>query len=739
MAGESEGVRTVGDSRGCHQTGESSIMKALPNGAGSCRSGALRRSLWASLCLCISLAACENGGGDGNGGAPRSDPVRGIPSAAGLRFTVTEDGALDGALSDPTRPGEQGTAPFELLSTTARGVLRLRDDGRSFSYLPNPDFSGTDGFDFALFGDRSFRATIDVTPLPDTPVLDIGGPLVAERGVFFSRQLQGSDADGEPLSYSAQGLPPWLLLDAVSGELSGTPGDDAAERVEGIAFAVVDSSSRRFDVRDVFLEVVAPSTTPRLDLAMLPASIDGRRNLRISILSPVIDLDRVTLDVALTLASEPDPTAGASIGSAVAGDGDSSVQRATDALTARIEGRELVLQAHDIESVTALELTFVLADRLGESTRRVVPLAVLPLNASGRGRTLLGRRSGRGVHVAVFGDGYREDQQTMLMADARALIDTFRSDAGVVTHLDAFNVHVVESISAEAGIDGGAYGATRDTLYQGTYDCLDVPQLICADASQLFIEAIEQYPDISQVVLFVNDTRFGGSGNNGGGVAITARDYPDIALHEMGHSLAGLADEYVDSELVNALATGFVEGDFPNVTSIANPARVPWAHWIDSDAALGELDAIDPRIGPVGVFEGALYRASSVYRPTLTSRMRQYAQPFGPVNSEQWVLGVYRAADVVRDFQPQLLSIDMNAGDTQRFSVTPYFPDDVQSVSWYFDGQRVRAADDARLFEVTPGLGTHRVRLEVGDVSGRIRIDPPHEGYFDWEWELVVQ
>lgn len=706
------------------------------------REAAILRGLFQALCASLLLVACDGGSGGSSGGATRSDPVRGVPSAAGLRFVVSEDGELEGALSDPTRPGEQGTAPFELLSTTSRGTLRLRDDGRSFSYVPNPDFAGVDGFDFALAGGRSYRASIDVTPVPDAPVLSIGAPLVVERGLFFTRQLRGSDADGDPLTYSAQGLPSWLSLDPLSGELSGTPGDDAAERVEGIAFAVVDPSARRFDVRDVTLEIIAPSTTPRLELSLLPASIDGRDSLRVAILSPAIELDDVTLEVQVFAEGESDPEGAASTGPGTDEDADAddaAGNDVTEALTASIDGRDLLLEAGDVDRVTALELDIVLSDRLGARTRKIVSLDVLPMNDSGRGRTLLGRRSGRGVHVAVFGDGYRDDQQAMLEADARALIETFRSDAGIATHLDAFNVHVVESISAEAGIDGGAFGTERDTLYDGTYDCLDVPQLICADASELFIEAIEQYPDISQVVLFVNDTRFGGSGNNGGGVAITARDYPDIALHEMGHSLAGLADEYVDSELVNALATGFEEGDFPNVTTIADEARVPWSRWIDGEGEAGASAAVDPRVGPVGVFEGALYRATEVYRPTLTSRMRQYAQPFGPVNAEQWVLGVYRAADVVRDFQPQLLSIEVAAGDTQRFSVSPYFSEDVQSVSWFFDGQRVRAADGARRFEVTPGRGVHRVRLEVSDISGRIRIDPPHEGYFDWEWELIVQ
>ena len=65
--------------------------------------------------------------------------------------------------------------------------------------------------------------------------------------------------------------------------------------------------------------------------------------------------------------------------------------------------------------------------------------------------------------------------------------------------------------------------------------------------------------------------------------------------------------------------------------------------------------------------------------------MREYAEPFGPVNAEQWALGVYRAANVVRAFEPFAERLEIAAGETQRFSVTPYFPSDVQSLEWSLD------------------------------------------------------
>src|SRR2546428_228697 len=52
-------------------------------------------------------------------------------------------------------------------------------------------------------------------------------------------------------------------------------------------------------------------------------------------------------------------------------------------------------------------------------------------------------------------------------------------------------------------------------------------------------------PEHDLVILVVNDTQFGGSG---GGTLITSVAFSaaEIIVHESGHTLAGLADEYSD-------------------------------------------------------------------------------------------------------------------------------------------------------------------------------------------------
>jgi len=55
------------------------------------------------------------------------------------------------------------------------------------------------------------------------PILIDPGNQSSARGQPTSLQLQGSDPDGTPVSYSATGLPPGLALMASTGYISGTP------------------------------------------------------------------------------------------------------------------------------------------------------------------------------------------------------------------------------------------------------------------------------------------------------------------------------------------------------------------------------------------------------------------------------------------------------------------------------------------------------------------------------------
>jgi len=77
--------------------------------------------------------------------------------------------------------------------------------------------------DGALTASASFTWTVTATPASNhPPQVTSPGNQTSSAGATVSLQIQGSDQDGDPLSYSATGLPPGLSIHSTTGEISGT-------------------------------------------------------------------------------------------------------------------------------------------------------------------------------------------------------------------------------------------------------------------------------------------------------------------------------------------------------------------------------------------------------------------------------------------------------------------------------------------------------------------------------------
>lgn len=75
------------------------------------------------------------------------------------------------------------------------------------------------------------------------PVISGVPALNADVGVRYSFRPTASDADGDPLTFSATGKPAWLQLNSASGELSGTPAASDVGVSGDLAVSVSDGKS----------------------------------------------------------------------------------------------------------------------------------------------------------------------------------------------------------------------------------------------------------------------------------------------------------------------------------------------------------------------------------------------------------------------------------------------------------------------------------------------------------------
>ncbi|RME27834.1 MAG: hypothetical protein D6806_03950, partial [Deltaproteobacteria bacterium] len=214
------------------------------------------------------------------------------------------------------------------------------------------------------------------------------------------------------------------------------------------------------------------------------------------------------------------------------------------------------------------------------------------------------------VDVLVLGDGYTASQQDKMSIDAESFLSEMFSQTPYQQYRNFFNVKLVHVVSNQDGADNGmyGYGSQRDTALGAYYYCMNVQRALCVNASAVYSVANQHAPEWDYLFVMVNDTTYGGTG---GQIAVFSV-HPlagEIAIHEFGHTFAGLADEYEDPY------PGYPQcgNDCPepNATTRTVREQVKWNLWIDQSTPVPTPET-SQYSQAIGVFEGCRYQASGV-------------------------------------------------------------------------------------------------------------------------------
>jgi len=247
-------------------------------------------------------------------------------------------------------------------------------------------------------------------------------------------------------------------------------------------------------------------------------------------------------------------------------------------------------------------------------------------------------------NVVITSDGYRSNEMAQFALDAKQFADTLLATAPFDLLRTAINVFRVDVTSKDSGADDpskcGGTGAKPRTYFDATFCTNGIRRLLVGNNSRVLKVISKQVPQWHMALLAVNSTIHGGSG---GSVATFSKSGGaiEIALHEMGHSAFGLADEYEYyagcSESGHDTHSGS-EPSQPNITTNKNRATTKWRSLILPSTAVptttnANCANCDPQPTPVppgtiGLFEGADYFHCRVYRPEFNCRMRNLGAPF---------------------------------------------------------------------------------------------------------------
>ena len=281
-------------------------------------------------------------------------------------------------------------------------------------------------------------------------------------------------------------------------------------------------------------------------------------------------------------------------------------------------------------------------------------------------------------NLVIVGDGYRAGELAKYHDDVQAIIDRMYHTPPFDELWCGINVHRIDVVSTDSGADDpmvpgscpSGTGATPATYFDSTFcswwGAVRLERLLTVDSGLAQSTAVAAVPDVDQVLCVVNSAKYGGAG---GSVATCSTNIQaaEIAIHEIGHSAFGLADEYENG----GNASG-AEPTQPNVTF--DPLAAKWDDLVlpttpmpsscYGDCAAGcTPPAVPPAAGAVGAYEGAYYVHCGAYRPLPNCYMRDYF-PFCPVCDRviRQTLAPFLPAETINLLTPSLSFTDIPEG-----------------------------------------------------------------------------
>lgn len=354
------------------------------------------------------------------------------------------------------------------------------------------------------------------------------------------------------------------------------------------------------------------------------------------------------------------------------------------------------------------------------------------------------------VDILVLGDGYTNAQQATFNTHADALWGAMFNVTPYKEYANFVNWTTGFVASAQSGADHPPYqagcttlsccadsGAQTDphagtfvnTAFDGRFCTNQIHRLLTVNNSKV-LAAAAGYPNWDVILVTVNDPVYGGAG---GSISVTSAHTsgPLVIIHEYGHTFHKLADEYTTPYpgFPACSDTGANPNCEANVTNQTNRDLVKWRHWYNPSNIPVPTPANTPG---TGLFEGARYLTSGMYRPTHDScLMRSLGTSFCTVCRQAYVKRLYSGwggvpaggIDLIEpggESPSPATPVVYAAGSNRRFSAQVLRPETgVVAVQWLLDGVPIPAANtESHVFNqaaLTPA--TRTLQLRVTDQS----------------------
>ena len=218
------------------------------------------------------------------------------------------------------------------------------------------------------------------------------------------------------------------------------------------------------------------------------------------------------------------------------------------------------------------------------------------------------------LDILFIPDGYTKSEMPQFKEACRRFAEYLFKYSPFSEMKEKINIWGVEAYSKDSGTDIPAKDLWKNTVVNSTFYTFDSERYLMTEDYKSVRDVAANAP-YDQIIILVNTAKYGGGAiyNFYSTFAANNEKAEKIFIHELGHGLAGLADEYYtdDVSYVNFYNLE-VEPWEPNITTLID-FESKWQNLIAENTPI-PTPQIDKYSDVIGVFEGAGYIQKGIYR-----------------------------------------------------------------------------------------------------------------------------
>lgn len=319
------------------------------------------------------------------------------------------------------------------------------------------------------------------------------------------------------------------------------------------------------------------------------------------------------------------------------------------------------------------------------------------------------------INFVFMGDGYQSSQLSTYKSDVQNVSDYLFTISPFAEYKNYFNVFAIRVPSSQNGAKHPRSASdcpdmvshpqlSVTTYFNSTFDYYSIHRLLVPqNSSAINSVLINNFPLYDQKLMLVNSHHYGGSGGSTTTSSLHSSSY-EIMVHEIGHSFAGLADEYYAGDVYAA--------EDPNMTKETDATLVKWKNWIGFNG--------------VGIYQHCCGGNSTTwYRPHNSCKMRYLGTdyPFCPVCKEAIVKKIHQLFNTpIISYQPYQTNVSYCTQPLQ-FEISTVFPTpNTLKIKWELNGNEIGINDNTiTVLHSQLNLGNNLLSVQVTDTTSLIR------------------